>query len=106
MPLSGSGRKAEKSASVPSRAAERGGPAGQAVKKQGAGWAGGQGQGHSAVESSLGFGAELEPPPSVTAAKTVSWKGGLWLGHWRRAALQGAVVGGYASWQRSAQEAP
>lgn len=43
MPLSGSGRKAEMSASAPSRASEHVGPAGRAVKKeQGAGWAGGR----------------------------------------------------------------
>lgn len=106
MPLSGSGKKAERSASVPSRASERGGPAGQAVEEeQQAGWAGGQGWGHSAVESSLEFGAELELPPSVTAVKTARWKGGLWLGHWLEAASQGAVVVGYASWRHSAQEA-
>ena len=94
------------SASAPSRASEHVGPAGRAGKKeQGAGWAGGQGWGHLAVESSQGFGAELKPPPSVTAVKTVRWKGGLWLGHWPEAASQEAVVVGYASWRRSAQEA-
>lgn len=57
------------------------------------------------MESSLGFGAELEFPPSVTAVKTVRWKKELWLGQWLGAASQGAVVVGCASWRHSAQEA-
>lgn len=106
MPLSGSGKKAERSASAPSLASERGGLAERAVEEeQQAGWAWGEEWGHSAVESSLGFGAALELPPSVTAVKTVGWKGGLWLGHWLWAASRGAVAVGYVSWRRSAQEA-
>lgn len=100
-----SGTEAEKPVSVLSQALEHGGPAVQAVEEeQGSGWVGGQGQRHSAAESSLGFGAEFESPPPAAAVKTAGQKGGLQQGHWPEAALQATAVVGCVSWRHSAQE--